>query len=175
MLIFSCIFCSSFGFFHLLCFFSFFSFFVLSRTAFSRTALHWTASPGPPKISLFFSLPPQFHSFSFPLLGSSRGTVVVFLKAGTLICARLGSLAALGPPGYHTTTRELQTCTFEDPGASKHNQNSTRRPPERQKKERKLWRERDKESANFFGAPTLCAPPFGAPLFRGTTLLGPLP
>ena len=36
-------------------------------------------------------------------------------------------------PGLHTTTRELQTCTFERPGASKHHQNSTRRPPERQK------------------------------------------
>ena len=34
-------------------------------------------------------------------------------------------------PGLHTTARELQTCTFQGPGASKHHQNSTRRPPER--------------------------------------------
>ena len=34
----------------------------------------------------------------------------------------------LGPPGLHTTTRELQTCTFEGPGLQKHHQNSTKGP-----------------------------------------------
>ena len=42
--------------------------------------------------------------------------------------------AASGPPGLHTTARELHTCTIEGPGASKHHQNSTRRHPERHKK-----------------------------------------
>ena len=43
-----------------------------------------------PKISLFFSPSPaaKFVLF-FPLWGSSRGILVVFLKAGTLKCARL--------------------------------------------------------------------------------------
>ena len=40
--------------------------------------------------------------------------------------------AASGPPGLHTTTRELQTCTFERPALPNH-QKSTRRPPEREK------------------------------------------
>ena len=65
---------------------------------------------------------------------------MVFLKTGALNCARLGSLVVVWNPGgptrpgrrgSHTTVRELQTCTFERPGASKHHQNSTRRPPER--------------------------------------------
>ena len=42
--------------------------------------------------------------------------------------------AALGPPGLHTTTREFQTCTLDGADAFKHHQNSTRRPPERDKK-----------------------------------------
>ena len=39
-----------------------------------------------------------------------------------------------GPLGLHTTTRELQTCTFEGPGFHKNHQNSTRKPPEREEK-----------------------------------------
>ena len=48
----------------------------------------------------------------------------------------LGLLAAPKPPGFHTTARELQTCTFKCPGLQKHHQNSTRRPPEREKVEK---------------------------------------
>ena len=99
-------------------------------------------SPGPPKISLFFSLSrPHFRSFS--LLGSSRGILVVFLKAWTLKCARLGSLVVVWNPGgptrpgrrgSHTTARELQTCTFQGSCAP----NTTTIPrenPQREKKE----------------------------------------
>ena len=46
----------------------------------------------------------------------------------------LPSAAASGPPGLHTTTRELQTCTFDGPGASKHHQKTTRRHTVRDKK-----------------------------------------
>ena len=53
------------------------------------------------------------RSFLFSSLwGSSRGILVVFLKAGKLKCARLEFLgcrvkppAAPKPPGFHTTTR----------------------------------------------------------------------
>ena len=87
----------------------------------------------------------------------------------------------LPKPGFHTTARELQTCTFEGPGLQKHHQNSTRRPPERDK-ERKWERERDKKAK--FRAPTLRAltfsrsgphpstPPLGPPTLRGPTLWG---
>ena len=47
------------------------------------------------KISLFFpSSATQFVLF-FPLWGSSRGILVVFLKARTLKCTRLGSRAVV--------------------------------------------------------------------------------
>ena len=46
-----------------------------------------------------------------------------------------GSFFFFSPPGLHTTTRELQTCTFERPSLQKHHQNSTSRPPQRVKKE----------------------------------------
>ena len=69
----------------------------------------------------------------------------------------------------HTTTRELQTCTFQGPQRIKHHQNSTKGPPPREKKERKMWREREKKreisGPQPFGPPTLRAPPFGAPPF----------
>ena len=58
-------------------------------------------SAGPPKISLFLLLSPA------PILAFSLG----------LLCE---TPAALGPPGFHTTAQELQTCTFERPGASIH-------------------------------------------------------
>ena len=60
---------------------------------------------------------------------------------------------AMGPPGLHTTARELQTCTFEGPGAS----NTTKIPredPQRKTKRAKMGRERDKTARNF-GLPTL--------------------
>ena len=47
-----------------------------------------------------------------------------------------------GPPGLAHDTPRAQTCTFEGSGASKHHQNSTRRPP--RKKEKKFLREREK-------------------------------
>ena len=46
---------------------------------------------GGPKCRAFFPLPRQFSFFLSSLGGSSRGILVVFLKAGTLKRARLGS------------------------------------------------------------------------------------
>ena len=39
----------------------------------------------------------------------------------------------LGPPGLHTTTRELQTCTFQGPGASITPPKFHEKTPEREK------------------------------------------
>ena len=73
--------------------------------------------------------------------------------------------AASGPPGLHTTTRELQTCTFEGPGLQKHHQNSTRRPPEREEKN-EFCGGRGTKKREIFGPP-----PFGAPTLRTPLLL----
>ena len=100
----------------------------------------------------------------------------------------------LGPPGFHTTARELQTCTFEGTGLQKHHQNSTRRPPERDReKERKWERKRKKKKREILGlppsgphpssphaagphpaGPNPCPRPFGPPLLRAPPF-GPHP
>ena len=58
-------------------------------------------SPGPPKISLFF-FSPAGNFFLSSLCGFSRGILVVFLKTGTLKCARLGSRIVVWNPGGPT-------------------------------------------------------------------------
>ena len=65
-----------------------------------------------------------------------------------------------GRRGLHTTTRELQTCTVDGPGVSKHHQKTTRRPPER-----------DKESENGAGEGKKSAK-FWLPTLRGLALRG---
>ena len=93
--------------------------------------------PSAPKISILFSPHP---ATIFILISLSWGLFVEFwwcLKAGTLKCARLEFSGCRVKPwgprpgrrGSHTTARELQTCTFQGPGALKHHQNSTRRRP----------------------------------------------
>ena len=54
-----------------------------------------------------------------------------------------------GPPGFHTTARDLQTCTFEGPGLQKHHQNSTRRTRREREKKSENGRERRKQRATF--------------------------
>ena len=93
-----------------------------------------------------------------------------------------------GRRGSHTTARELQTCTFQGTCASKHHQNSTRRPPERHRNSETVAG-KGRKSAKFWaphpsgphlrGHP-LGAPPFGPtfsrfgqPTHRGSTLRGP--
>ena len=77
--------------------------------------------------------------------------------------------------GLHTTTRELQTCTFERPGAS----NTTKIPredPPREGRKNEIFGGRKKKSAKFWAphpsGPTLRAPTFRAPIFSG---FGPPP
>ena len=76
---------------------------------------------------------------------------------------------ASGPSGLHTTARELQTCTFQGPGAS----NTTKIPrkdPQEREKERKWRRERGKKS-EILGPAPFGAPPEG-PTLRGPIFLG---
>ena len=51
--------------------------------------------------------------------------------------------------GVSHDSQELQTCTFEGPGVSKHHRDSTRRAPERRKKEWHLWRGSERKARNF--------------------------
>ena len=138
-----------------------------SRGTALRTALHRTAQ----NFALFFPSP-------VPIF-------VLFLSLGVFSwnSGVFEAPAPSEPPGFHTTAQEeLQTCTFQGPGASNTTKFSTRRPPEREK-ERKLWREREKKNATLrgphpsgfgpFGAlPFLfhpCGGPFGAPPLRNPT------
>ena len=81
-----------------------------------------------------------------------------------------------GPPGFHTTARELETCTFE---ALQTPPKFHEKPPREREKELKMWRER-KKTRNF-GPPTLRGstlrtPPVASPLHFlgfGPTLRGP--
>ena len=71
--------------------------------------------------------------------------------------------AALGPPGFHSTTEELQTCTFQAPAFK----NTTKIPleghPERHKKSEMVVGER--KNREILGTPPFRASPFGAPFF----------
>ena len=90
----------------------------------------------------------------------------MFLKAGALAHFH----ADPKPPGLHTTTRELQLCTFKGPGAS----NTTKIPredPREREKARKWGREMEKKARNF-GPPAFGPPPFEPPRC-GATLRTP--
>ena len=69
--------------------------------------------------------------------GQSQRPEKLMTADGGAFCVRFGmasqSPGGFGrPPGLHTTTRELQTRTFERPGASN---TTTRGNPQREKKE----------------------------------------
>ena len=134
----------------------------------------WTAfpldrpSPGPPKISLFFfPLPPQNSFFS-----SLSGCLLVefwwcFLTGPSNVHVWALWLSCGTPPDWaagasHTTTRELQTRTFERPGAS----NTTKIPREDPKREKEERKKRE-----ILGPPTLRGSTFRGSTFRGSTLL----
>ena len=131
-------------------------------------------SPDRPKFRSLFFLPPQL-SF-FPL--SSGGLLVENMGAvqGRILHKVRVRAAASGPPGLHTTARELQTCTYQGPGAS----NTTKIPrkdPQEREERKKIVAEEGKKSAKFW-APTFRRPhpsgppPFGAPTLRGRPFLG---
>ena len=84
------------------------------------------------------------------------------------------------------TARELQSRTFQGPGASKNTTKNPREDPQRKTRRAKMEREREKKSTKFwashplgptfgappFGAPTLPTPPFWAPPFWAPLFLG---
>ena len=69
--------------------------------------------------------------------------------------------AALGPPGLHTTTRELQTHTFQRPGASNTTKIPREDPPEREERV-KFPAEEKKKSAKFWASHPSGPPPLRA-------------
>ena len=140
-------------------------------------------SAGPPKISLFFfPFPPPF-----PLFLSLSG--VFSLNFGGVFEDRDPQMCTFGlsgcrvkprrphqtgPPGLAHDSPNSKRAQTRGTCASKHHQNSTRRPPERHRNsETVAGRE---EKARNFGPPTLRGPTlsgphpfgaFGAPLFLG--------
>ncbi len=112
----------------------------------------WGLKGGGPKISrFFFSLPPEISFF--------------LLRPGLV-----------GPPGFHTTTREdsspvwwgagvphdnqrAQTCTFE---RFKHHQNSRRRPP-RERRKNEISGGRGEKRAKFWAVQGKGGPAEGCP------------
>ena len=140
-------------------------------------------SAGPPKFSLFFfPFPPPFRSFcvSLGVFSWNFGGVLkrkcpemcTFGLSGCRVKPRRPHQT--GRRGSHTTARELQTCTFQGTCASKHHQNSTRRPPERHRNS-ETEAGKGRKSAKFWASHPSGPHPFGAPPFRGPTLSGPHP
>ena len=78
----------------------------------------------------------------------------------------------VGPPGFRTTARELQTCTFQGPNASKTPPKIHEKTPREGRKERILRRER-KKKREILGPPTLRAPHPSGPPLRTPTFLHP--
>ena len=115
----------------------------------------------------------QFACF-FPLCVFSLNFGGFYTEWDPQMCRKGDTKRALGlscetpavplPPGLHMRARELQTCTFQGPGASKQHQYSTRRPPERDKKSENGGGEKKRgphpSGSHFFWvwAPTFQAP-----------------
>ena len=83
---------------------------------------------------------------------------------------RLSCETPAAPPdraagGSHTTARELQTCTFEGPGASNTTKIPRKKPKEREKRIKTVAGE-GKKSAKFWAA-TLRGPTLRGPQLRG--------
>ena len=66
-----------------------------------------------------------------------------------------------GPPGFHTTAQELQTCTFQAPPLQTPPKFHEKTP--RQKQKERNGGGRGKKKREILGPPPFRAPPFGAP------------
>ena len=80
--------------------------------------------------------------------------------------------AALGPPVLHTTTRELQTCTFQGPGDSNTTKIARKDTPRERRKNENCGGRRGKKSAKF-SAPHPSGQHPSGPTLQGPTLQGP--
>ena len=73
-------------------------------------------------------------------------------------CGPEGRRVVLEAPGHSnvhiTTARELQTCTFERHGLQKHHQNSTKRHPQREEKNKSCGG-RGKKKSEILGGPAV--------------------
>ena len=105
--------------------------------------------------------------------------VLLLLRVCVCVCVRvcLCGGCVVGRRGSHTTARELQTCTFEGPGASNTTKIPRKRPKEREKRIKNCGG-RGKKSAKFWaphpsGPHPSGPPPFGAPPSGPPTLRGP--
>ena len=123
--------------------------------------------PDSPTNRSFFTLPP--HVSFFPLLGIfslNFGGVLEFLDPE--MCTFGVKPGALGPPGLHTTARELQRAHFRAPALRTHHRNFTRTlPREGRKKEKCVGRgeKRAKFGPAPFGGPPVRGPPSGGSCF----------
>ena len=89
---------------------------------------------------------------------------------------RVEAPAASGPPGLHTTARELQTCTFQEPGASNTPKIKRKDPKREKKRKQENCGGRGKNKGEISGPPTLRSPPpFGHLTLRGPHPSGPPP
>ena len=80
----------------------------------------------------------------------------------------------MGPPGFHTTARELQTRTFERPGASITTK-IPRENPQRERRKNEISGGREQKSAKFWAPHPSGPPPLRAPTPPGPHPSGPHP
>ena len=112
---------------------------------------------GAQNFALFFSLSRHNFHYSFSLLGSSRGILVVFEAPGPSNVHVWSSRAVVceprrpglvGPPGFHTTAREPKRAHLNAPALQTPPKFNERTPRERKKNENCGGR-REKKERNF--------------------------
>ena len=106
----------------------------------------WGPEGWGPKISRFFFPAPAHSSLSW---GSSRGILVVFLKAGALKCARSGSRTVVWNPGGFRGRRGF---TRQPENSKRAHQNCRRRPP-REGRMNENGSKRGKKKNEILGGP----------------------
>ena len=122
-----------------------------------RTSPPDSPPPDRPKCRSLFPFPATIFFLSSLSWGCSRGILVVFLKAGTLKCARLEFLVCRVKPRAHFRAPALQ--------------NTTRRPP-REGRKKDNCGGRGKKKREMLGLPPF-GPHLGAPLFGALPFRGP--
>ena len=126
--------------------------------------------PDRPKFRSFFSVSHhQFRSFSLSLCVFSLN-FGGFCEDRDVHVWALGLWCETPAASGQLRLRELQTCTFDGPGASKLHQKTTRTHTVSEKKSETGGGRRKKRE--ILGPPPFGAPPFGAPPFGASFFLG---